>query len=189
MSLRHILLGMLQQPHSGYDIKKEFEKSLRNFWRAELSQIYPLLQKMEQEGLVSSKEGASDMGPRKRIYRRAARGGRELSAWLSDGPVVGTERIGYLAQVYFLAHLKDDDKAIAFMEQLRDYMQRWLDVLESSEAEWRANDARYPDALPDSEFYAQLTLDLGLRKVRANVDWCEDCLARMQKRRQRARAG
>ncbi|MBT8080541.1 MAG: PadR family transcriptional regulator [Gammaproteobacteria bacterium] len=189
MSLRHILLGMLQQPHSGYDIKKEFEKSLRNFWRAELSQIYPLLQKMEAEGLISSKVGASDIGPRKRIYRRAAKGSRELNAWLSDGPVVGTERIGYLAQVYFLGHLKDHDKAITFMEELLAYMRRWLDLLESSEAEWRANDPRYPDGLPDSEFYPQLTLDLGLRKVRANVEWCEDCLERMQKRRQRARAG
>ena len=189
MSLRHILLGMLREPHSGYDIKKEFEKSLRNFWRAELSQIYPLLQKMEEEGLVSSREGASEIGPRKRIYRRAAKGSRELKAWLSDGPVVGTERIGYLAQVYFLANLKDDDKAIEFMEQLLAYMRRWLTLLEGSEAEWRASDPRYPDALPDADFYPQLTLDLGLRKVRANVEWCEDSLARLHQRREQAKAG
>ena len=37
MSLKHIMLGMLREPHSGYDIKKQFEKSLKNFWRAELS--------------------------------------------------------------------------------------------------------------------------------------------------------
>ena len=53
------MLGMLREPHSGYDIKKTFEKSLRSFWRAELSQIYPLLQKMEDEGLLTSKAGAS----------------------------------------------------------------------------------------------------------------------------------
>jgi len=56
MSLRHIMLGMLREPHSGYDLKKGFDRSLRNFWRAELSQIYPLLQKMDDEGLLSDQQ-------------------------------------------------------------------------------------------------------------------------------------
>ena len=189
MSLRHILLGLLGEPHSGYDIKKQFEQSLRNFWRAELSQIYPLLQKMEDEGLVTSKEGASEIGPRKRIYKRAGKGSNELKAWLNEGPVVGTERIGYLAQVYFLADLKDDDKAIAYMEELRDYMLEWLSLLEGREQDWSSNDPRYPDGLPDLDFYPQLTLDFGIRKVRANYEWCEDCIRRMHARRNQARAG
>lgn len=189
MSLRHILLGLLQQPHSGYDIKKEFDQSLRNFWRAELSQIYPLLQKMEEEGLVTSREGSSDIGPRKRIYRRSAKGSKTLRAWLLDGPVVGTEKIGYLAQVYFLSDLKDTDASIAFMEELRSYMTDWLAYLEGRRDEWQRNDPRFPDALPDEAFYPSLTLDLGLRKVRANVEWCEDCIERLRKRQLQARAG
>ena len=32
MSLKHIMLGMLREPHSGYDLKKMFDGSLRNFW-------------------------------------------------------------------------------------------------------------------------------------------------------------
>ena len=126
-------------------------------------------------------------GPRKRIYKRAAKGSNELKSWLNEGPVVGTERIGYLAQVYFLANLKDDAKAIAYMEELRDYMADWLAQLETREQEWRQNDPRYPDALPDSQFYAQLTLTLGLRKVRANYVWCEECLERIRARHKRAR--
>jgi len=188
MSLRHILLGLLGDPHSGYDIKKKFEHSLRNFWRAELSQIYPLLQKMEDEGLLNSKEGESDIGPRKRIYKRAAKGSSELKAWLNEGPVVGTERIAYMAQVYFLAELRDDSKAIAFMEELRDYMANWLALLEDREKEWSDNDPRYPDELPDEAFYQQLTLDLGLRKVRANLEWSESCVRRMRARKKQRKA-
>lgn len=188
MSLKHIMLGMLREPCSGYDIKKRFEKSLKSFWRAELSQIYPLLQKMEDEGLLSSKAGASEIGPTRRVYRRSTKGRRELQSWLLGGPTVGTERIGYLAQIFFLANLKDDDKAIEFMQELREYMRDWLESLKTTEEEWRTNDPRYPDALPDDEFYPQLTLDMGLTKVRASVEWCDRSIQRIRAR-QNGRAG
>lgn len=187
MSLQHIMLGMLREPHSGYDIKKEFDKSLRNFWRAELSQIYPLLQRMRADGLLGSKESESDIGPTRRIYKRTAKGRRELLSWLADGPTVGTERIAYLAQVYFLADLGDASEALKFMQRLRDYMAEWLRLLEDTEAEWQACDPRYPDALPDHEFYAQLTLEYGLSKVRANVEWCDNAIAKIRARRRSAR--
>ncbi|MGI9204553.1 MAG: PadR family transcriptional regulator [Woeseiaceae bacterium] len=182
MSLKHIMLGMLREPHSGYDIKKTFEKSLRSFWRAELSQIYPLLQKMEGEGLLTSKDSASEKGPTRRVYKRSAKGRQELQSWLLKGPVVGTERIGYLAQTYFLANLRDDDKAIEFMEDLRTYMSDWLASLEEAEDEWRANDPGYPNELSDEAFYPQLTLDLGLTKLRASVDWCDRSIERIRAR-------
>ncbi len=182
MSLRHIMLGMLREPHSGYDIKKEFEQSLRNFWRAELSQIYPLLQKMDDEGLLTSKQGPSDIGPTRRVYKRTAKGRKELASWLSRGPTVGTERIGYLAQVYFLSELKDDVAVMQFMQELRDYMADWLDTLRSVENKWKANDPRYPDELPDEDFYPQLTLQMGLTKVRANLQWCDESIERIRTR-------
>lgn len=183
------MLGMLREPHSGYDIKKTFEKSLRSFWRAELSQIYPLLQKMEGEGLLTSKSGASDKGPTRRVYKRTAKGREELQSWLLGGPVVGTERIGYLAQTYFLANLNDDDKAVEFMEELRTYMCDWLASLEDAEDEWRACDPGYPDNLPDESFYPQLTLDMGLTKLRASVEWCDRSIARIRNRQARRKAG
>jgi DNA-binding PadR family transcriptional regulator len=185
MSLKHIMLGMLREPHSGYDIKKRFDSSLRSFWRAELSQIYPLLQKMEMEGLVNCKASESAIGPTRRVYKSSAKGRRELQTWLLGGPTVGNERIGYLAQVFFLANLKDDDKAIQFFQELRQYMADWLETLQSAENEWRNNEPDYPDELPDEAFYPQLTLDLGLTKVRANVEWCDRCIDRIRARQLR----
>lgn len=182
MSLRHIMLGMLREPHSGYDIKKKFEQSLRNFWRAELSQIYPLLQKMDDEGLLTSKVSPSEIGPTRKVYKRTAKGRRELAAWLTEGPSVGAERIGYLAQVYFLSELEDDTAVLAFMGELRDYMADWLDTLTATENAWKANDPGYPDKLPDTKFYEQLTLRMGLTKVRANLQWCDESIERIRAR-------
>ena len=182
MSLRHILLGMLAEPHSGYDLKKQFNQSLRNFWNAELSQIYPQLQKLEHEGLLTSRQIASSSGPPRRVYKRSGKGRRELLKWLAAGPVVGEERLSYLAQVYFLGELGDTADALAFMQDLRAHMATWLESLRQVETQWRSEDSRYPDQLPDAEFYPQLTLSLGLKKVAANLEWCDECIARLTAR-------
>ena len=187
MSLKHIMLGMLREPHSGYDLKKGFDQSLRSFWRAELSQIYPTLQKMEDEGLLHSEATESAKGPPRKIYQRSAKGLAELNAWLRGGPTVGTEKIAYLAQVFFLANLNDHDKAIEFMQELRQHMASWLEQLQAAERNWSSQNPLYPDDLPDEDFYPQLTLDLGLAKVRANVDWCDRCIERIRSRQSRQR--
>ena len=173
---------MLASPHSGYDLKKEFEQSLRNFWNAELSQIYPLLQKLEKEGLLTSERRASPNGPPRRVYSRSAKGRRELLSWLAEGPKVGEERISYLAQVFFLSQFGGTADAIAFMQELRDYMLSWLQSMQEIERRWRNDDPRFPDCLPNEEFFPFLTLSLGLKKVRCNVEWCDECIERLKAR-------
>ena len=70
MSLRHILLGLAERECSGYDVKKEFDTSLRNFWRAELSQIYPQLQKLEKDGLLNLSDQGIEITPSGRLLLR-----------------------------------------------------------------------------------------------------------------------
>ena len=78
MSLRNILLGLLEKPASGYDLKGEFGASLGHFWAAELAQIYPTLKAMEAEGLVRSRAVPSTRGPARKEYRRTKSGERAL---------------------------------------------------------------------------------------------------------------
>ena len=40
--------------------------------------------------------------------------------------------------------------------------------------------------MPADEFYPRLTLALGLRKVRANLEWCEEGIALLRKRLKKA---
>jgi DNA-binding PadR family transcriptional regulator len=185
VSLKHILLGMLDEPKSGYDLKNEFNRSLRNFWNAELSQIYPQLQKLENTGLLSSKRVPSPAGPPRRVYRRTAKGKRELLQWLQDGPDIGVDRLSYLAQVYFLHAFDDADEASRFMKNLRSIVAETLHHLESIEQEWSSCDPRYPDELPDRAFYSQLTLALGLKRLGATLEWCDESLERIETRRNR----
>ena len=182
MALEHILLGMLRTPASGYDLKAEFAASISHFWAAELSQIYPMLQRLEKRGLLSSKTEPSDRGPPRKVYALTRAGRAELRAWLQRPPKINTERIESLAQLWFMDELDKPDRALTFLTELRGQLALELATLQRVEEQWRNEDPRYPDQLPDDEFFLQLTLASGLKKGRARVEWADECIARLQAR-------
>src|SRR6476620_5952588 len=82
MSLRMAALGLLaRQPGSGYDLLREFEKSMANVWPATQSQLYGELNKLADTGLIE----VTDIGPRGRKEYRITEAGRvELRRWVTD---------------------------------------------------------------------------------------------------------
>lgn len=172
---------MLAEPASGYDLKQVFSQSVRHFWSAELAQIYPALARLEKDGLLTSTSEASDKGPPRKVYRRTAKGRKALQEWLSGGPIMRTERIAYLTQLFFLDEVPLATR-IRFFEALRDDYVLHLAELEAVESNWREQDPRYPDQLPDEALHKQMTLQLGLLKYKVILDWCEDCLLKLRNR-------
>ena len=184
MSLRHILLGMLGRPASGYDLKLKFSHSVAHFWSAELSQIYPTLSRLEKEGLLRSEQVPSDKGPDRKVYTRTSGGRTELKSWLESGPVCRQDRINFLTQVMFLDAIPTKSR-IRFLRDLKADFESRLAELESVEIQWSSNDPRYPDKLPDAEFFNQTTLELGKKRYAVTIEWCEDCLQRLKARTQK----
>ena len=182
MSLDHILLGILRTPHSGYEIKQRFDQVFSHFWAADLPQIYRTLNRMEQDGWLTASTVPSEKGPERRVYRVTAAGKRALRKWLTTAPTLATERIEYLAQTFFMGALEDDDSALSFMRELRQVLSDELAVLEGIAAGWAAADPAYPECADRDDFYAQLTLDLGLHKLATKVEWADRCIARIENR-------
>ncbi len=82
MSLRHAVLGLLSiEPSTGYELTRRFDPSLANAWHASHSQIYPLLSRMEREGLV---EVVSEGARRSRTWAATDAGRAELRHWLVE---------------------------------------------------------------------------------------------------------
>ena len=185
MSLDHILLGILREPSAGYDIKRQFQEVFNHFWSADLAQIYRSLQRLEKQGLLESRDEFSDRGPPRKVYRRTPAGSRKLQEWLADGPVFGTEKVTWLAQVFFLAEAKEPDLDERFFNALREELQARLAALEAIEAGWRAQCPDLPEGTGDADFHAWLTLDMGLRKTRALVEWADESLLRVRARKGR----
>ena len=180
MSLDHILLGLLRQPASGYDLKAIFDQRIGYFWAAELSQIYPTLQRMEKKGWLKSRPATAKRGPKRKVYQITAPGRRALRAWLEAGPELGNERFTYLAKVYLMDELGDLRKTLHYFSRMRDQFAHKLEALRQIERYWAESDPRFPDDLPLDQFHVHFTLRKGLLSLAAHVEWCDECTRRIR---------
>ncbi len=182
MSLDHILLGLLRDPATGYDLKKAFSENVRHFWSAELSQIYPTLKRLEQRRLLRSRVEPSPRGPNRKVYTLTEEGRTELLHWLRGGPAVGTERFAYLAQLYFMDEIGDIHETRAFMVALRDHLAGWLDRLKAIERHVTSAFGDVPERYSDAGFHRFAALRMGIHSIGSKVAWCDETLAAIDRR-------
>lgn len=182
MALDRILLGMLTNPSSGYDLKKEFSQKQRHFWSADLAQIYPALAKLEKKGWLTSERIAPEKGPAKKIFQRTKLGTVKLVEWISSEPELGTDRIPYLGQLFFLGGVRKKDHVERHFNQLAAKFKQRLAELAMVHESWADEIDNFPDSLDDSDFYKYLTLTSGMAVWQARLDWCENSLRKIQSR-------
>ncbi|MFZ6644997.1 PadR family transcriptional regulator [Undibacterium sp. TJN25] len=81
MSLPHALLtSLLEQPCSGFELARRFDRSIGFFWHATHQQIYRELGRLEESGWLESLPPESGRG-RKKVYRVLPAGREELQRW------------------------------------------------------------------------------------------------------------
>jgi DNA-binding PadR family transcriptional regulator len=88
-SLEYVVLGLLAlQPQSGYDIISYFSPAGVHSWSASPGSIYPMLKRLEKQGIIEGEvEAEHEMRPR-RIYRLAPLGEELLNDWLREVPQI-----------------------------------------------------------------------------------------------------
>jgi DNA-binding PadR family transcriptional regulator len=154
-------LGLLaQQPASGYDLLKTFEKSMANVWPATQSQLYGELNKLADAGLIE----VSDIGPRgRKEYRITAAGRAELRRWVMSPEDDPPLRDASLLRVFLLGEV-DHDQArrhlIAVAEHADSEVKR-LQALSDS-IDWTDGDAM---------FFGRAALEYGLRVGAMEAKW------------------
>ncbi len=168
MSLPHILLGLLERPQSGYDLRRAFEGGAAHYWSAELSQIYPALKKLEAAGHVTATEVVSQKGPSRKVYERTDSGRNELVAWIRTGPAESASRLAYVGQIEFAHVVGDLAVTTRLIDTLEVSFQSLHDLLVDVEAELREQ-TRTPRVL-----HELIAVQLGVATLRARLDWCED---------------
>ncbi|HYF74525.1 MAG TPA: PadR family transcriptional regulator, partial [Nocardioides sp.] len=84
MALEHALLVALrEQPASGLDLAKRFDRSIGFFWHATHQQIYRVLARMDADGWVRVTTVSQTGRPDKKVYDVTATGSEVLRAWLA----------------------------------------------------------------------------------------------------------
>jgi PadR family transcriptional regulator PadR len=87
------ILGTLAEgEHYGYEIARQFERG--GLGRIKGGTLYPVLARLEGDGLVASRWELSERGPGRKYYTLTGRGRHDLEelgvAWLEFASAIGT---------------------------------------------------------------------------------------------------
>ncbi len=177
MSLRIAALGLLaQRPGSGYDLLRQFEKTMANVWPATQSQLYSELNKLADGGLIE----VSAVGARgRKEYRITDAGHAELQRWVTNPQDDPPYRNAALLRV-FLLNLIPAGQARVHLETMAGHSD--AEVGRLSELR-HSKDRDDSDRLPDQDFFALAALDYGLRFNTMRADWARDVIAKLDARR------
>lgn len=74
-----LLLVLSERPMYGYEVIRELEKRFSGYWKPKTGTIYPAIQKLEQNGLVTSRIDFPDDLPDRKHYALTVKGQEELS--------------------------------------------------------------------------------------------------------------
>ena len=179
MSLDYAILGFLNYHlYSGYDLKKIFDSSVRHFWPADQSQIYRTLARLTEQGYVEMEKIAQNDRPDRKVYHITESGRTELRRWLSGPPPLDEPRSAPLIQVFFSGQFTDEE----ILQKFEGYAAMMRSILEVYD--------QVPEQIgpfsqevnsPRETFFWMLTLENGIRMMRANLEWAESIIERIRK--------
>lgn len=178
MSLDYAILGYLNyHPYTGYDLKKVLDISVNHFWSADQSQIYRTLKRLMQEGRVRMEKVEQTSRPDRKLYSITPGGRSSLLAWLAGPPPLGAAHSGPMVQVFFMGALLDEE----VLRQFEGYAKIMRMVLAQYDQVPGHVQTVYSDVRSDRErFFWLLTLDNGIRNMRANLEWAEAAIQKIR---------
>jgi DNA-binding PadR family transcriptional regulator len=178
MSLEYAILGFLNyHAYTGYDLKKIFDTSIRHFWPADQSQIYRTLARLTDQGYAEMEKISQEDRPDRKVYHITGSGRAALVRWLAGPPPMDEARSAPLIQVFFAGQLSDEEilaKFEGFAAIMRAILAQYEQVpnqIGPYQEEIRS---------PREHFFWLLTLENGIRNMRANLEWAESIIERIK---------
>ena len=181
MSLRYAILGFLSmRPMSGYDIKRQFNESVRHFWSADQAAIYRTLADLETNALVAHERVEQQTRPDRKVYHITQEGITSFDAWLTlpAPPVVRREPL--LLKLFFASRMSPGDVAGLLQAELSAVdaeLAEFQTVVEFIEADMRvARDAEVAAAHKQLLVGPLITLTNGAHLGHAYRTWLHGLL-------------
>ncbi|HZU86241.1 MAG TPA: helix-turn-helix transcriptional regulator [Anaerolineaceae bacterium] len=167
LSLEYVLLGLLaRQPQHGYELFKLVEARIGPalVWRVKQAQLYAILEKLENQGLLASEVVEGGAHPDRRQYHLTDAGREGLTQWMRAPVESGRAmRQEFLARLYF-AQLESSQTARDLITHQVHTCRGWLRSLQSG------LDAAAPGS------YERLVLQFRLVQVQGFLFWLDLCM-------------
>ncbi len=171
-SLKYAILGLLcRHPMTGYEIAKEFNYELAEFWYANHSQIYPELKKLNEEGLVHYDIEISGEILEAKRYTITEEGYKEFVKWLNkDEKMQKTPKDIFRLRMYFSGNL-DLEARIHLLENQRQQHVMRLNTLKMRFEQYTEVPPRNSDRFGDF-----LVLRGAIMRQQNFIAWIDECI-------------
>jgi DNA-binding PadR family transcriptional regulator len=172
MSLAYaILVSLISEPKSGYDLAKQFDGTVGFFWQATHQQIYRELTKLEQQSLIVAEAIAQEGRPDKKIFSVNDLGLAHLKTWLLQSSDVAIVKDEFLLKIY-AGYLIPEEAIAQKIQAHRHLHQKQLEIYEAIEHNFFIS----PQDCPKELRFAYLTLRRGINFEQGWINWCEEAL-------------
>jgi DNA-binding PadR family transcriptional regulator len=176
--LRFAILELLaHKPLSGYELKRRFNGSIVFFWRANQSQIYRELRKMEKAGLIAGHKIPHEWRPTKTVYEVTAKGRAETVNWLRKAPRLQAIKDEMMLKC-FAFNLISDDEAAAQIEHHRRLHQKQMDFYLQLERQLEERHGQLSRTRDPILFWNVQCLCHAIEYERMYLEWCARTLER-----------
>ncbi|OYQ67034.1 PadR family transcriptional regulator [Pseudanabaena sp. SR411] len=174
MTLSHAIATiLLQSPHTGYDVGKEFDEKVSCYWQATSQQIYRELAKMQEKGLVEVENVPQLNRPDKKLYSLTESGKQELMAWITEPSEPTAIRESLLVKVR-AGYIVPDEILIEEIKRRKKLHQQKLAYYHSMESEINIAELTRPQR------HMYLTLRCGIRYETSWIEWCDEAIEQLQ---------
>jgi PadR family transcriptional regulator AphA len=171
---KYAILGMLSiGPMSGYDMKKRFSGSIVHFWNEDYGGIYPMLRRLEEEGLVEKRMEQVEGSPQRHVYTINEKGLNELYDWLLLPAERPNLRIELLLKLFY-GHAVPKENLISKVEEEKRFCEEALETFKRIED--HITSMEHHNDLTGAKFWL-ITLSYGKHYYTAVRKWCNETLA------------
>jgi len=165
LSIEYVLLGFIDQhPIHGYDLFKKISQfdAISLVWHIKQSQLYALLDRLEEEGLISSSMIQGESHPNRKEYSLTSVGAQTFYAWRSSPVEHGREiRLELLAKVFFALQASPDE-VIELFESQKEKCFEWLQESQNSLL-----------TLTEAQMYERIVFQYRIAQIEATIQWLE----------------
>jgi DNA-binding PadR family transcriptional regulator len=182
MSLRDaVLAALLAGESSGYDLAKDFDASVANFWMATPQQLYRELDRLAEQGLIQARIVHQERRPNKRMFSLTAAGHDAIQQFTTKAPKPSVIRDELMVKV----QAADAGNAPA----VREFILERLEWATAKLQRYERLRARMLDGRTEYDYLAQaerigpyLTLMRGLSFEEENIRWAKRALTMIERR-------
>ncbi|MEW6491622.1 MAG: PadR family transcriptional regulator [Cyanobacteriota bacterium] len=172
MAIAHaILVSLIENPASGYDLGKQFDSSVGFFWKATHQQIYRELTKLEEQGWIRAEVIAQENRPDKKLYSVTELGKQQLIEWMTQSSEPTPIKDDLLVKI-FAGYLAPVEALLEELERHRQLHAQKLKIYQDIEQRYFQNP---PTLSPQSKF-RYLTLRKGIGYERDWMAWCDEAI-------------